>query len=199
LTGYLASGFAKKPPVKTRATTTIMLTIEPRLELPPEDTEAGLVTRMLLVENIMPDDRKFISMEDSLTTMQWMRFVFVNRLKYGKPQYFGADKSVTTLTALIKSHRQVEGFEYYPKIAPKQKQVLDDVLSIINESGDKRLMLYRQYVQNAIDVANGIMIGSDPCPTGLYAWYTEDAKGSPGGDYIFYMTRGGQKFYTLKK
>ena len=125
--------------------------------------------------------------------MQWMRFVLDNRLRFG-PQSFDAGKSVTTLTALIKAPNQVAGFENYPEIADKLNTLLNDVLSIANNSSHNDCLLYRQYVQNAIDVANGSKPGNDP--TGLYGWKTANSN-STGPNFVMYKSFGGQDFYTL--
>ncbi|MCC8393537.1 hypothetical protein LJ656_13135 [Paraburkholderia sp. MMS20-SJTR3] len=189
LSAYLAT----RPTHK--ATADIELTIEPRLELSLAGTESNILASMLIVENITPGQRNFSSVDQALTSMQWMRWVLLNRLRLG-PAHFGAPKSSTTLTDLIKAPNQVKGFARYPSIEPGQKIVLDDVLKIANDSSDKNFETYRKYVQNAIDVAKGHKLGSDPCPTGLYAWRTS-GRASPGPNFVLYESRGGQDFYTL--
>jgi hypothetical protein len=192
----LAAYWASKPAQKDLTTPEIALTIEPRLELPPTGMEAGILARVLIVENITPGQRQF-SMDQSLTAMKWMRVVLVNRLSFGS-QYFDAGKSVSTLTELIKAPNQVAGFENYPIIATANNSLLNEILSIANNSAHKDCLLYRQYVQNAIDVANLNTCGSDPCPTGLYAWRTANS-GSPGDNFVKYQSLGGQDFYTLSE
>ena len=55
----------------------------PRLELPDAGTEAGILARMLVVENANPDSDKFSSLDEALKCMQWMVHVLRNRLKLG--------------------------------------------------------------------------------------------------------------------
>jgi hypothetical protein len=90
----------------------------------------------------------------------------------------------------------VDGFMGYPHIAFKQQSLLDGVLNIANDSTHRNFSTTREYVQAAIDVARGLRAGSDPCPTGLYAWRTAGSK-PPSENFIKYQTKGGQDFYTL--
>ena len=189
LSTYLAS----QPDQK--ATPDIALTIEPVLKLAPIGSEEHIVASMLIVENITPGQHNFASVDEALVGMQWMRWVLVNRLRFGST-HFGADRSATTLTDLIKAPNQIKGFERYPSIETGQKMVLDDVLKMANDSTNAKFRTYRQYVRNAIEVARGLSSGTDPCPTGLYAWRTS-GRGSPGRNFVLYESRGGQDFYTL--
>ncbi|MGF6305641.1 hypothetical protein [Paraburkholderia sp. WC7.3d] len=189
LSTYLASQPGQK------AVSDIFVTVEPRLELPPVGTEENILASMLIVENVTPGQRSFVSVDQTLTSMQWMRWVLANRLRFGSA-HFGSSKAATTLTELIKAPNQVKGFERYPSIETGQKMVIDDVLKMANDSTNTSFLVYRQYVQNAVDVARGVKLGSDPCPTGLFAWRTS-GRGSPGANFVLYETRGGQDFYTL--
>ena len=180
--------------VTTVTQATLMLTIEPRIELPPEATERGILTRLLLAENITPAFPNFVASE-SLPAMQWMRHVLLNRLKFG-PKYFGAGRNASTLAELITSPNQVEGFEGYPNIKKVQADRINNVVRFANSSTHKDQQRYRQYLRDAINVASGAKPGSDPCPTGLYAWRTA-RRDPPGKNFVKYKTYGGQDFYTL--
>jgi hypothetical protein len=168
----------------------------PLLELPPADSEQGILARVLLVENIPPSAPRFRSMSQSVISMQWMRHVLMNRLKFGS-RYFGADNA-SNLTALIKGRNQVEGFENYPNITDLQSDNLKNIIRIANNASDKRFLACREYVQNAIDVASGIKPDVDPSSTGLYAWKTADSR-HPGANFVKFQTQGGQDFYTLTR
>lgn len=172
------------------------VSVEPELTLPDANTEAGALARLLLVENVTPGQRGFDAAETA-TAMRWMRWVFINQLAFGS-QYFARGKKVTTVTELIKAPGQIAGFENYPLLGPEQKQVLTQVLSIHNNAADSRFMKSRQYVQDAIAVAQADekALGPDPCPTGLYGWRTANSS-SPGSNYVKFKTQGGQDFYTL--
>jgi len=190
ITAYLAS----KPTQKDGTTGIVALTIEPKIDLPAVATEAGIVTRMFLAEAVAPGSPNFVAAE-SKEAMQWMRLVMLNRLKLGA-QHFGAGKEATTLTAMIKSANQVEGFQNYPTIAKGQATVIDAVVRLANTSGHKDVLVYRQFIRDAISIASGTDPGKDPSPTGLYSWRTAKAT-SPGSNFVKFRTHGGQDFYTL--
>ena len=184
-----------KPHTRGPHTRNLIVIIEPRLELPPADSEAGILARMLIVENAGPGHPEFVSQTEVLVTMQWMHHVLINRLKLGA-QHFAAGRQANTLTALIKAPNQIEGFENYPRIAKAQNDVLLDMIKIANDGSDKRYEKYRTYIQNAIAVAQGLKPGIDPCPDGLYAWRTTESA-HPGANFVHFQTKGGQDFYTL--
>lgn len=71
-------------------------------------------------------------------------------------------------------------------------------MKIANDPTHRHFVAYRQYVQDAIAVAQGHNTGKDPSPAGLYAWRTAGAK-SPGPNFEKFQTLGGQDFYTLTK
>jgi hypothetical protein len=193
LIAYLAS----QPNQKDLLTQEISVVIEPTMELPPIGTESGAIARVLIVENITPGNPRFFSNDNTLNCMQWMRWVLVNRLRFGSI-HFGSKKTTTNLIELIKAPNQIDGFEHYPHISEAKNKMLNDVLTLANDSTNKNFLLYRQYVQNAIDVAQGFKSAIDPCSTGLYAWRTS-GKGSPGKNFIPYQSKGGQDFYTLSE
>lgn len=165
------------------------------LDLPAVTIQAGLLARMLVVEGITPGLPQFVSQAEARQAMQWMRFVFANRLAFGV-QHFGVSKPGATLTDLITAPDQVHGFQSYPTIAAGQQTLIDRVVKYANDGTHQKFSAYREYLQSALDVAGGTDLGTDPCPTGLYAWRTQGAS-SPGSNFVKYQTRGGQDFYTL--
>ena len=190
LTAYLASKLEEKD----GQTTGITLTIEPKIALPDEKGEEGIVSRMLLAEAITPGDPNFVA-KDSKETMRWMLHVMLNRMKFGS-EYFGAGKGASTLTKMITSPNQVKGFDNYPKLAKGPTAVINGVMRIANTSGHKDTRLYRQYLRDAMEIAASTDRGKDPCSTGLYGWRTAGS-GSPGSNFEKFKTFGGQDFYTL--
>ncbi|TKC83617.1 hypothetical protein FAZ69_24380 [Trinickia terrae] len=169
--------------------------ILPKLELPPAVTETGMLARMLISENAGPESPDFVSLNEARVAMQWMVVVLRNRLKLGA-QHFASGRHATTLESLIKAPNQVDGFENYPSIRPKQQQLIDKVAANANEGTHRLNKQYRDYPETALAVARGELTSADPCPTGLYAWRTSEAK-SPGDNFVQFATKGGQDFYTL--
>ncbi len=170
--------------------------ILPKLELPPAMTETGVLARMLISENAGPESMRFVSLNEARDAMQGMVIVLRNRLKLGA-RHFAAGRDASTLEALIKAPNQVDGFEKYPDIVHKQKDLIDKVIKNSNDGTHKLNKQYRDYVEIALAVARGELTSIDPCPTGLYAWRSKGAK-PPGDNFVKFATKGGQDFYTLK-
>lgn len=177
---------------------TARLTVEvlPRLELPDAATEAGILARMLVVENANPDSDKFSSLDEALQCMQWMLHVMRNRLRLGATHF--AARGATSLTELIKAPNQVDGFERYPIIADRPALLLNKTMNIANDGTHAKNAAFRTYVESAIAVARGKHVGNDPSPSGMYAWRTLPSK-PPGPNFEPFQQLGGQQFYTLTK
>jgi hypothetical protein len=165
------------------------------LALPAENTDAGLLARVLLAEVRSPAKKSYDATA-AKTSMQWMRIVIENRLK--DPGRFGA-KGATDIKQIIRAKGQFRGFEDYPKLAAGVKATIKDILKTANEDGHPLQDKYRQHVQDAIDVASATSALQDPSPNGLIGWRTEDS-GDPGGDFIDYdIPKMGNQFYQWKK
>lgn len=182
-------------PSKRETSSAVFITIEPSIKLPAEGTEEGVVSRMLLVENITPGQPTFISPQQTRASMQSMVWVLKNRMKLGSHN-FGTQQDVSSLMGLIKAKNQIAGFESYPTIATSQNSLINDILKFANDASHPKCAAYRQYVQDAIDIANGRNPGTDPCPLKLYGWRTAGTS-SPGSNFVKFNTLGGQDFYTL--
>ena len=202
VTGIIGAGFKAQinawlgsDPSKRDTSATVSITIEPRIKLPAEDTEEGVVSRMLLVENITPGQPAFISSQQTQASMQCMVWVLRNRMTLGSHN-FGTSQDVSSLMGLIKAKNQIAGFENYPAIAASQNSLLNDILKFANDASRPKCAVFRQYVRDAIGIANGSNPGTDPCPTKLYGWRTAGAT-SPGSNFVKFNTLGGQDFYTL--
>ncbi|WP_454765123.1 hypothetical protein [Cupriavidus campinensis] len=181
---------------KDSNTARLSVEVLPKIDLPDANTEAGILARMLIVENANPEDPRFVSQTEALESMQWMLHVMRNRLKLGA-RHFAAN-GAHGVAALIKAPNQVEGFEEYPSIAPRQADLLKTAMSIANDGTHAKNAAYRQFVESAIAVAMGRQFDTDPCSTGLYAWRSEGSD-SPGANFQVFRSRGGQDFYTLTK
>ncbi|HLX02280.1 MAG TPA: hypothetical protein VKS80_09185, partial [Trinickia sp.] len=167
----------------------------PRLELPPVDTEAGVLARMLLSENAGPAHESFANQTEAHEAMRWMVNVLKNRLKLGS-QHFSAGRQATTLKELIKAPNQIEGFGDYPNIAEQSSKNIRQIVDIANDGTHAHHSIYRAYLESALTIATVQDVGMDPCPTSLYAWRTKN-RASPGKNFRKYATKGGQDFYTL--
>ncbi|PPC75402.1 hypothetical protein C4K68_20770 [Pokkaliibacter plantistimulans] len=186
------------PALSKKDQTTAPLEVEvlPEIRLPADSTEVGMLTRMLLVENITPGLPNYKE-SDVVETMKWMRFVLNNRLQLG-PKHFAAGNEVSSVSMLIRAPNQIEGFEQYPQLKTQHQMMLKDIVKSANDGSDKNNAKYRTFLQAAIDIASMSVsqLGQDPCQSGLYSWRTTGS-GSPGSNFVFFADKGGQTFYTL--
>jgi hypothetical protein len=150
---------------------------------------------MLIAENAGPRHPKFVNQDEAREAMQWMVIVLRNRLKLGA-QHFSAGRETATLRGLITAPNQVEGFRDYPTIARQPLVTINGMVDIANDGTHLNHAMYRTYLRSVLTVAAGRDVGVDPCPSGLYAWRTQD-DASPGRNFAKFTTKGGQDFYTL--
>jgi hypothetical protein len=166
----------------------------PQMKLPAENTQEGLVTRLLLSETQTPSNLTYKD-ADAQKAMEWMHLVLYNRLK--DPTRFGAKKNAG-IVDLIKAKGQFAGFENYPKIAAGVQARIADILKRANNINDTKQSEFRQHVQHALDTAALKAPISDPSPNGLIGWRTAN-HGSPGEEFIAYETPlAGNQFYEWK-
>jgi hypothetical protein len=171
--------------------------VVPCIELPPPESDAGMIARLLLAESQGPEHKGFTHLEISLESMRWMYWVLHNRLAFPHPGTFGIKQK--NMRGVITAKGQFEGFVGYPEIAETQLEHINRIMKAANEGGDMRFNTYRSHVENAIEVATGrFPLDRDPCPTGLYGWKTVGSKHS-GGRFVLYREYAGQYFYTLSE
>ena len=175
----------------------LFVEVVPRMELPDLNTEEGAIARMLIAENITPDDSQGrYKEEDSLKAMQWMLIVLENRRAFSHPHLLQVPSNSASLTSIIRNGGVVQGFKDYPDLGGEQKRTIDSVRERANIGTDRKFLQYRSYMKNAISVAQREKVGIDPCPTKLYAWVKADSR-SPGSNFVKFQTFAGQDFYTL--
>ncbi|EHK68272.1 hypothetical protein [Achromobacter arsenitoxydans] len=178
----------------------IRVKILPYLQLPAQDSELGILTRMLILEAAGPEHPKYGGAAEARQSMQWMIRLLRNRLEAG-PHHFSkspsevARQSVKTMTEVLKIPGQVEAFAQYPNLPDKKKALITRTVDLANDATQSRFRAYRELLENAILVAGSPPV-ADPCPTKLYGWRTQGAS-SPGRNFLYFRSLGGQDFYTL--
>ena len=177
----------------------LFVEVVPSMELPDPNTEAGIIARMLIAENITPDDPfERYKEEDSLKSMQWMLIALENRMTFSHPHLLQVPSSAASLSSIIRSGGVVQGFKSYPNIGSTQQATIDKVEKRANLGTDGKFLQYRKYMQNAISVAKKEKTGVDQCPTKIYAWVTAGSP-SPSANFVKFITFAGQDFYTLRQ
>lgn len=197
VTAYVNDG---RTSVVDAGTPRIRIKILPYLHLPAQDSELGILTRMLILETAGPEHPNYAGAAEARQSMQWMIRLLRNRLEAG-PHHFSnkpseaANLAVTSMTDVVKISGQVEAFPRYPNLPDKKVALIKRTLDLANDATQGRFPAYRELLENAISVAGSPPI-ADPCPTKLYGWKTQGAP-SPGRNFKYFRSLGGQDFYTL--
>lgn len=179
----------------------LRIKILPQLSLPNEGTVAGLLARVFIAEAAGPGDSRYTERAESVESMMWIKRVLHNRLDVGarhfSPNPGSVDaRSISTLQEVVKTPGQIADFEQYPLLPSAMQDRIKITVAIANDASDRRYQRFREFVNDVISIAQGVDIIADPCPTGLYAWRTHETD-SPGPNFVFFKTKGGQDFYTL--
>ncbi|MBS1833799.1 MAG: hypothetical protein JST65_13860 [Acidobacteria bacterium] len=161
-----------------------------KLVLPASNTDAGLLARLFLAEVASPGASSW-KLEDAKACMTLMRIVLENRL--AKPSSRWSSSGAKTLGDVVRAPSQFQGFSKYPTLSADVQSVIDDILSVANKGGDRRMANNRAHVEAAIAVASGAK-PADPTKTGLYWWRTAGS-GAPGTGISVYKTTMGNTFY----
>lgn len=172
---------------------TLNVGVDPPIALADANTVPGAVARLLMAEARGPSHVGYVA-TDSLRSMRWMRRVLENRLANNPRQFLAP--GATSLIDIIRAPNQFAGFSNYPNYDTVIRARLQAMLNIANNDSDPRQQRFREFVQNAMSVAQAAAI-ADPCPTGLYGWRTQGSAG-PGGRFVVYQTVAGNTFYTLQ-
>ncbi|MGA2147929.1 MAG: hypothetical protein ABSH49_23525 [Bryobacteraceae bacterium] len=165
----------------------------PPMTLPADNTESGMVARLLLAEVMTPE---YFAYDPAVakTEMQWMVVVLHNRLS--SPERFRA-RGATTIAQIIKAEGQFAGFTDYPRMSARVQSRIHAVLDVAKKLDASLRDEYRAHVQAAIDVASAPPI-QDPSPNGLIGWKTAGAT-SPSAEFAdFGVPKLGNQFYQWK-
>lgn len=167
-----------------------------KLNFPPNISADELaLLRMFLSETITPENKAF-KLDDAVKTMQYMRQVVYNRMAFTHPHYFNIARGNLTVFGVIGAKGQIDGFSDYPNIDAKSTGRINKFILACNSTGlGKKIRLYRQLYQSALDVATGKNPGVQHTPL-LYSWRTE-GKGSPGSNFQTELSIQNQTFFSL--
>lgn len=148
------------------------------------NSDAGALTRLLLVETYAPSNPHY-DREDSLKAMRLMRRVIENRLL--SPARYGAP-GATTDRDIVKLGNQFAGFRDYPILSAGLSAKLHSLLTL-RAHGDERVT---QFIDDAVTVATEV--GVIPAYLQVTAWRTQNSS-SPGSNFHFVASLQGNDFY----
>ncbi|TRX73681.1 hypothetical protein [Pseudomonas mangiferae] len=168
--------------------------LEP-LVLPPENTDEGLLARLLLSEVVQPSAPGYPGAEETFLSMQLMRQVLENRMSFPKFSIFSNPSSRSMLAIITAGGgNEFDGFGAYPRLSSEKIGSFNVTLRNANDGSHMKFEAYRQHVKNILDVANGRV---PKIPGRNYGWRTVGA-GPAGGSYVPGPIVGGQQFNTLR-
>jgi hypothetical protein len=186
----------------------------PNVELPPLNTDSGIIARMLINEVRGPGYSSYDA-DLSKKSMRVIKKEVENRLT--KPNFFNAS-GATNAIGIITAPGQYDGFSKNSagNIVISQS-VQNNIDSIVAKANSGPPGPYAQFVQNCIDVANGTISSLDPFANitniggqsvegDVYGHRTAGSS-HPGGSFVAIPDNDGhatdgvfnnQQFYTLK-
>jgi len=187
----------------------LQLKIVSSIALPDENTEAGILARLLLAESISPgDEDNYGDGEDVLRSMRLMRTVLENRIKAAQASqalrsYVSCNPASMDFRGIIFANQcggneqvQFEGFRN-GVIASGKLRNINFIVSNANEGSHLRFSLYRKHVEEAINIAEGANLSAGALSsTSLLYWRTLGS-GKPTPHSVLHTTLGGQEFYSL--
>lgn len=168
----------------------VAVRVEAAVGLPPVESEAGMLARLLLAESASPGDPGY-SLGDARVCMQLMRIVLANRL--ARPDVRWASAGARSLRDVIRARNQFAGFDAYPALSTAVAARIADKVRIANTPSDARQRAMRAHVALAIEIATATT-PRDPTKTGLYWWRTDGAR-PPGTNIVTYRTVLGNTFW----
>jgi hypothetical protein len=188
--------------VKGTPVAKLEVTVEERLQLPPPNTQAGLLARLFLAETAAPETRGIKwSAADAKKSMQWMRLVLENRLANHPEQFMarGAKTLQDIVTAKDKGKLQYQGFGKYPALDSDIERRIKASFQFANDDNHQRQADYAALVQAALEVANDKSVIQDPCGTDnfLSGWMTVNH--SPGDDSVPFQVLMDNQFFMMKR
>ena len=175
------------------ATGPITIAVSRAIALPGANTDAGLLTRLILAETMTPM-LAGSSGGDIPECMRLMRVVLENRL--ARPSARWSSAGARSLGDVVRARNQFEGFQAYPALSVGVAGSIDQLVALANNAADPRQQRMLEHIQLAISIATG---PSPRDPTGgkLYWWRTQGA-GAPGTEVSIYKSLVGNTFYKDK-
>jgi hypothetical protein len=187
---------------------TVSVTVVPKITLPPENTDAGILARVLLAESLSPERDAYGDGEDVLKAMRKMRIVLENRLKAAQAStalksYVACTPATMDFRGIIfanqcgkKQEIQINGF-VGNRIHAEVLKTINGMVSNANNGIYQKFKLFRRHVEEAIDVATGLNLDNKPLSSAsLLYWRTKDAS-TPSNWAILREAIAEQQFYSL--
>jgi hypothetical protein len=161
-------------------------------QLDPENTDAGAMERLMLLETYSPARLGLYDRQQSLRAMRLMRQVIENRLK--APSRYSAP-GARDPTDIVRLGNQFAGFRDYPTLPSSLRVNLINIVRIANDDGDQRAAAYSNFVQDAITAATEKLPALGAIDVTATGWRTA-AHASPGMNFRVITTLQGNTFFA---
>jgi hypothetical protein len=184
--------------VKGAVVATLKVSVARALELPPADTDEGMMARLLLAETASPE-RKGWDVAAAKKSMQWMRLVLKNRLD-NDPAQFNAP-GATTRRDIVRGRGQFRGFGRYPTIdADVNRHITEAVDGADDDNNLAKQAEDIAFVNAALEVATATAEILDPCGADhfLSGWRTA-GHGGTGDNQVEFQVLMTNQFFKLKR
>lgn len=188
----------KHPNVAAPDLPKLTINILNKLELPTEISYEQLLLFKVLISEVLSVENANYDEKLALQSMQWMRYALLNRIelsnKFDLPTItLGVPQKNRTLTATIFNGNVIGGFNK-SRIAPAIEEKIHQIFSKANTGSYPYFKSNRNLINNAKNVATGILTGTDPKK--VYGWRTVGAT-RPSKNFVSIGPLQGQEFYTL--
>ena len=190
--------------------------------VPPADSAAGFVARLLINEAAFPGERGFVSEADSKAAMEQVLWVLESRCCHVPAGYRQREIAVVESTNVLDiitaggPRGQVDGFHRNPTgqlvTAPRVEQRVQWLVDLSHRGPPGRfsrllehaVALARDAVREPDRFARLLWIGDIAVTGRAYSWMTDRDYYHPGGAYVRIPDAddgclSGNRFFTLKK
>jgi hypothetical protein len=178
----------------------VMIEVVPQISLPPDDTDAGLIVRLLLAEALTPTKSGYGDGEEARQSMDMMRQVLDNRL-HASPTKLGPRINAvpigSNLKDIIFAGGQFEGF-VGERIVGSARKTIDGFIRIMNNGTYENFKKVRRHVEYALEVAQRPASATPITKNSLTHWRTAGSD-APSSNVELFRKIAGQAFYTLKQ
>lgn len=184
--------------VKGVVAATLKVSVTQALELPPANTDEGMMARLFLAETASPEGKGW-NVADAKKSMQWMRLVLKNRLD-NDPAQFNA-RGAKTRQDVVRGRGQFRGFGSYPATDADVSRHIKEALDGAND--DNNLAKQVQdiaFVNAALEVAKATTEVLDPCgPDYFLSGWRTAGHGGTGDDQVAFQVLMTNQFFKLKR
>ncbi len=177
--------------------------------LPDENTDAGILVRLLLAESISPgDEDNYGDGEDVFVAMRLMRNVLENRIRASQhsqalKSYIACNPVSLDFRGIVFANRcgnsittQFEGFENFV-IQGRKVRDINNIVAVSNDGADLNFSNYRKHVEEALLVSHGKTLNSVDLGTDSVLFWRTANRGKPSPYAVKIKAIGGQDFYAL--